>query len=251
MVIVSRTLKNQSMNFKKILFYQLLLTFILCPLMLSAQADKKAVKSQFSCVSWDKLSMKELFFRDGKKFTPLRVRAKNRSELYPLGKNQALELYVKLEDGEEEEYSLVGKASIPENSGRVLFFITEVKSPKNSRGLPLSISGIDDSLKTFPPGSFRFMNNTSVPLTVIFDKQKKNIPPRKMSVIKFNSPSGGGLIPFYIRGPKGEDLYENRLFGKPTGRDMIFIGAPSRRGGRLNILLLPQIVARPSKALNR
>ena len=243
MGVIYRILKNQSMNFKKILFYQLLLTVVFLPITLSAQADKQAVKSQFSCVSWNKLSMAELFFRNGKKFMPLRVKAKNRSELYPLGKSQALEVYVKAEEGEEEEYRMVGKASIPENSGRVLFLIAEVKSPKNASDLPLRISGIDDGLKTFPPGSFRFMNNTRAPLTVIFDKQKKNIPPRKMSVIKFKASSDGGLIPFYIRGPKGEDLYENRLFGRPTGRDMLFIGNPTRKGGRLNILLLPQIVA--------
>lgn len=240
------------MNFKKILFYQLFLTLLLLPLTLSAQAgrkaDKQADKSQFSCVSWDKLSITELFYRNGKTFIPLGVKAKNRSELYPLGKMQQLQVYVKAKEGEEEEYNLVGKASIPANSGRVLFFIKEVK---NSKYLPLSIYGIDDSLKAFPPGSFRFMNSTRVPLTVIFDKKKKDIPPRKTSVIKFNTSSEGGLIPFYIRGPRGENLYENRLFGKPTGRDMIFIGAPTRKGGRLNILLLPQIVAPPRKVLNK
>jgi len=52
-----------------------------------------------------------------------------------------------------------------------------------------------------------------------------------------------GSIPFLIGYPKGEVIFETRLFSQPTGRDMILIGAPAQPGGRFPVKVLPQIIA--------
>ena len=209
---------------------------------LKAQAPKGPPPIQFSCVSWAQLSIPGLLYREGKVCLPLEVLPRNRSKLYPLHGINALELYILATDKEgKQSYQLVGKAPFPQGTDRALFIIDK-KAPD---GLPLTVTGVDDSLKVFPPGSFRFVNFTPAPLKVVFGGKTSPVAPEAMTVVKSNVSAEGGFLPFFIKDASERTVYENRLFGQPTGRDMIFIGPPARPGGRVSIILLPQLVAPP------
>ena len=234
-----------NLNNKRFLFGMLLKGVLSALLIISASAQpsnsNKASTVQFSCVTWDKLEIGNLFYRAGTEITPLKLKPGNRSVLYPLKSKEALELYIKDEEVEEGEvgYKLVAKALIPKNSGRILFFLSKKKSDEK---LPLFMYGIDDGLEGFPPGSFRFLNGTKKVLNLVFDKQKARIAPSKMTVVKLEPSATGGLIPLYIKTSNGEKLYENRLHSIARGRDMVFIYPPRRKGARPRIKFLPQII---------
>ena len=211
---------------------------VLTPKPLKAQLEEPKRQIEFSCVSWEKLSYSELFYRYGREFLPLKIRPRNRSDLYPIKPKAAFEIYTReTNENDEISFKLVGQSTLPAGTKRVLFFISDSVSGEE---LPLKVKGIDDSLEAFPPSSFRFVNFTRIPLQVVFDGDKSVIAPKKMTVVKFKTSSDGGLLPFYIKNSLGAILYENRLFSTPNGRDMIFINPPKTKGGRVSIMLLPR-----------
>ena len=196
---------------------------------------------QFSCAVWEKLSYPELFYRDGKSYLPLEFFPGNRSQLYPLKDGNALELYEKVtaEDG-EVTYQLVGKAPLVAGARRMLFLVDPVA---NASRLPLKLYGVNDALDVFPPGTMRFFNFSPTELQVKFAGQVSKLTAGGMSLVKSNVSEKGGFIPFLIGDPNGEVVFETRLFSQPSGRDMVFIGAPAQPGGRVLVKVLPQLVS--------
>ena len=211
----------------------------------SSHAQEKARSIQFSCVIWKPLPFETVYYRQGETYLPLKLSPGNRSELYELKGSSALLIYTQ-EKNEEGDiaYKLVGKSSIPAGMERMLFFLTERSDPGE---LPLRLSGIDDSLLSFPRGSCRFVNMTSVPLAVSFAGKRSIIKPRAMTVLDSKVSTGGGMLQFWIHDRDGNNLYENRYLASHIGRDMFFILPPNKRGGRVNIRLLPQLLAPPPK----
>jgi hypothetical protein len=212
------------------------------PVALQAKEKSPAYSGsiQFSCAVWEKLTYPELFYRDGKSYLPLEFFPGNRSQLYPLKDGNALELFEKItaEDG-AITYKLVGKAPLIAGARRMLFLVNPVP---NAAGLPLRLYGVNDALDVFPPGTIRVINFSSAELQVKFADQASKLPRGGMSLVKSNVSENGGFIPFLIGDPKGAVLFETRLFSQPTGRDMVFIGAPAKPGDRLLIKVLPQLI---------
>jgi hypothetical protein len=122
----------------------------------------------------------------------------------------------------------------------MLFLVDPVP---NATGLPLRLFGVNDALDVFPPGTFRFFNFSTAELRVKFAGQATRLPAGAMSLVKSNVAENGGFIPFLIGDPQGEVVFETRLFSQPTGRDMVFIGAPAQPGGRVLVKVLPQLIA--------
>jgi hypothetical protein len=225
-----------------------LLFFLAAPSFVQAQ-QQQAGPVKFSCAIWKNLSLSEVFYRQGKEFIPLKLSAGNRSELYSLKGAAALELYTLIAAEQSEtgkaEYRLVGQSTLPVGVKRILYFITEIDNPE---GLPFRLSGVDDSLLSFPRGAFRFVNLTNVPLKVYFGEEVNEVAPKKMTLVKSKVSREGGLLPFIVQGPNGRNVYENRFFAQETGRDMVFILPPSNPGGRVNVRLLPQLIAYPRQS---
>ena len=229
------------MNLKALLYLSLVLAALLNSTT-SLHAQKKAPSAGFSLVTWEALSYEPIYYRQGEDYIPIKLMPGNRSDLFELKGMTSLGLYVAEESEEgEQTYKLVGKTSIPQGISRILFFITERDDPGK---LPLRLSGIDDSLLTFPRGACRFVNLTNVPLAVRFADKTSLIKAKDMTVLESKVEASGGLLPFIVFDRKGTNLYENRYFAQQIGRDMIFILPPKRQGGRVNIKLLPQLVPR-------
>ena len=218
------------------------LLFVLLPLStLSAQTPQVRSAIEFSCVSWEQISISEIFYRERSEYIELECRPKVRSQLYSLkGGHEALELYTKGfdEDG-KPIFKLIAQAPIAVGTSRMLFFIQE---SKQAEGLPLSMFGIDDSLAVFPMGSFRFVNTTQVPLQVLFPNIRGALPAMGMIVLTPKIPKLGGFIPLYVTEMEKNVVFETRLFGQPRGRKMVFIQAPDKPGGRVRVRFLPEII---------
>jgi hypothetical protein len=221
--------------------FVLSLLWAAAPLPLGAQSAPKSISVKFSCVIWENLTISNLFYRQGKKYLPLQLSPGNRSELYTLQDTTALELCTLAVDEQGKEYyKRIGQAALPAGSDRALFFIFERKT---ADGLPLTVSGIDDSLKTFPRGSFRFVNSTPVELKVTFGGVTTPIAPQAMTVVPSQVSKDGGLLPFLVKDAANRNLYETRFFSQPTGRDMVFIAPPRRPGEQVLIKFLAQLIA--------
>ena len=218
-----------------------LLLMLACPLHLHAQSAAAKPTVEFCGVVWEPLPIPAVFYRDGKSYLPLEFFPGNRSQLYPLKEGNALELFEKVTaaDG-EPTYKLVGKAPLVAGARRMLFLVDHVA---NASGLPLRLYGVNDALDVFPPGTIRFFNFSPAGLQVKFAGQVSKLPAGGMSLVTSNVAENGGFVPFLIGGPEGEVIFETRLFSQPSGRDMVFIGAPAQPGGRVPVKVLPQLIA--------
>ena len=218
---------------------------------LGAQSAPKATSIKFSCTAWESLSISKLFYRCGKKYLPLQLSPGNRSELYTLQDATALELYTLAADQQgKESYQRIGQAALPEGADRALFLILEKTT---ADGLPLTVTGMDDSLKTFPRGSFRFINSTPMELKVLFGGVTTPIAQQAMTVVPSKVSKDGGFVPFLINDAADNTIYETRFFAQPTGRDTVFIAPPPRPGEQVLIKFLssPWIPNPPAKIRKR
>lgn len=211
------------------------------PICSRAQSAAENSALEFCGAVWEPLPITEIFYRDEKNYLPLEFCPGSRSQLYPLKAGSALELFERgtTADG-ASTYKLIGKAPLVAGARRMLFLIDQVP---NATGLPLRLFGVNDALDVFPPGTIRFFNFSNAELQVKFAGQANKLTAGAMSLIKSNVPENGGFIPFLIVDPKGEVVFETRLFSQPTGRDMVFIGAPAQPGGRVLVKVLPQLIA--------
>jgi hypothetical protein len=101
---------------------------------------------------------------------------------------------------------------------------------------------MNDALDVFPPGSFRFVNFSAAALQVKFGGQIHKLPAGEMSVIKSNVSEKGGFLAFFMGNATGKIVFETRLFGQPTGRDMVLIGPPARPEGEPMVKFLTEII---------
>ena len=211
------------------------------PSQLHAQSAAAKPTVEFCCVVWEPLPITEVFYRDGKSYLPLEFFPGNRSQLYTLKEGNALELFEKVTAADGAfTYKLVGKAPLVAGARRMLFLVDPVA---NASGLPLRLYGVNDALDVFPPGTMRFFNFSTAELQVKFAGQVSKLTAGGMSLVKSNVSEEGGFIPFLIGDPNGEVVFETRLFSQPSGRDMVFIGAPAQPGGRVLVKVLPQLVS--------
>lgn len=210
---------------------------------------------EFSCVAWENLPFPELFYREGKEYLPIKPSAGQRSPAYNLRDAHALELFVRKEkaaaggkSASSESYELAGLAPLLEGAIRMLFLIEPTsESDKNSNGLPLQLRGMDDSLETFPAGSFRFINLTPDLLRIEFGGATHDLPEGEAKVLTADLSATGGFLPIIIRNEEGRTVLENRLFGQRTGRELVIISPPDEGRKGLKVKFLSDVIpASPS-----
>lgn len=203
-------------------------------------AARSAKEINFSCVVWQLPAYPEIFYRQGEEFRPLKLLPRQRSPNYQLQAREALELYVASNQPDGKPgHQLVGKASLPQGTNQMLFMIQEAA---NGAKLPLTVFGVDDSLSSFPIGSFRFLNFTKFPLQVEFGGSTNKLPPQAIKVVKPEIPELGGFLPFFIKDLNDNIGFQTRLFAQPRGRKMVLIVPPAKKGENLAVLFLPQII---------
>jgi len=237
------------MNIKRISFTLVASLWALCQAVAFAQPADVKSSIQFSCVVWKDLSYPALFFRQRDEFLPLTLPPRQRSQMYSLQGQEALELYVAKDQANGKPgHELVGRAALPQRAKQMLFMIQE--SPNGGK-LPLTVFGMDDSLDSFPAGSFRFLNFTTLPLQVEFGGTTNKLSPQAIEVVQPEIPKLGGFLPFMIKDSKGHIGFQTRLFAQPRGRKLVLIVPPKKMGEKLAVLFLPQIVPPPPPKSDR
>jgi hypothetical protein len=202
---------------------------------------------EFTCATWENLPHPEIFYRQGSEYLPLVLSAGERSKVYRLKGAESLELFTRKDKTADAgtskaalEYELVGTTPLLKGVTRMLFLI-EVN--KETKGLPLQILGIDDSVESFPAGSFRFINQTPDLLRIEFGGTTCELPPGALKVVIPKIPAAGGFLPAIIKNAEGRNLLENRFFAQHTGRELVIVKPPAEGRTELVMKFLSDAVA--------
>ena len=210
---------------------------------LGQQTEKEKAPVKFSCLYWEGLPSEDLYYREKKTFHKLTFKKASRSKHLDLRGMDFFELYRKVEKLEEGEppYQLLAKAKIPE-SKQVLFLVTPFK---RESARYYRVFTMDDSLKAFPRGAFRFANFYKQMLFVKCGKTVKKILPNQLTVVSSINQPNGGFVPFLIADDKGKKIFGTRIFGQPAGRELVFISPPEQTGAVPRVKFVSQLLAPP------
>lgn len=218
------------------------------PAMLDAKEPVSASPGifEFSCVGWDHLPSPELFYRQGNKYLPIQLSSGQRSQVYTLKDAHALELFIQKEspaDGGKpdspDHYELAGLAPLLEGTKRMLFLI---EAKEDSNGLGLQLRGMDDSLESFPAGSFRFINLTPNFLMIEFGGATHELPEGEAKVVAPDLDATGGFVPVIIKDAEGRNILENRFFAQRTGRELVVISPPAEGRTEMSLKFLSDVI---------
>ena len=236
------------MNTKRLLTVLLVILPLAIPTALYAKSEDSGHSKgiEFSCAAWENLPYPELLYRHGEEYLPLELSPGQRSKAYPLKGVEALELFIRKEKpaapGKSDaspEYERVGMAPLLNGVKKMLFLI---ESKEDSSGLPLQLLGMDDSLKAFPAGSLRFINQTPNPLRIELAGVTHELPQGALKVIIPELPEAGGFLPAIIRNEEGRSLFENRFFAQRSGRELVIIGPPAEGRTELAMKFLSETI---------
>ena len=209
---------------------------------LHAQDQEKKPGIGFSCLLWQGPLPEKIYYQDGEDYREVIPFTGSRSLPHRLEKSQEFRLFTKIEaEAEDEEpvYTLVGQSKLLPSVSPILFILFPSTSEE---GFKIKILALDDSLKGFPPGSFRFANFSTADLLVKFAGNIKQIPAREITMMKSGIGKEGGLVPFLLGNYEKKIVFETRLFAQQTGREIVFIGPPKEAGGLPSVRFLPQLL---------
>ena len=237
--------------------YIFLTALLCCPGLLQAQEQNQAqnpsqdqVKKrgvQFSCMLWEGPLPEKIYYQDGEEYREVQPYTTSRSLPHQLEKSTQFRLFTMEEvekgNGKEPElvYTLVGQAALLPGVQRILFILFPTVD-ESSKALNIRIMALDDTLKGFPPGSFRFVNFSGSDLIVKFAGILKKIPAQQITIMESKIGKLGGLVPFLLGNNEGKKIFETRLFAQASGREIVFIGKAKEEGGLPKVRFLPQLL---------
>lgn len=197
------------------------------------QDDNQEMRVSFTAIALTELPYETVYYRNGEEFIEIKWRNTLRTFPYSLSKAKALEVYIDHDDP-ERPYKLVGKAPLVSGTGKMLYFFAHNAAQEVGQ-LPISLYGVDDSKSAFPESSYRFINFTSVPLIVDFNKKRFQVKPSKPTLQKVKLSKSGEFTPFILRDNKGKVLGGTRLFSHASNREMVLIFKPKKDAKRMDI----------------
>lgn len=198
-----------------------------------AQDEGKEMRVSFTAIALNQIPYDKVYYRHGKEFIEIQWRNGMRTFPYSLSKAKSLEVYIDHDDP-ENPYKLIGKAPLVSGTSKMLYFFAHNATSQEGQ-LPVSLYGIDDSERAFPESSYRFINFTSVPLVVDFNKRRFYVKPGKPTVQKVKLSKLGAFTPFVVRDSKGKILGGTRLFSHAANREMVLIFQPKKGEKRMDI----------------
>ncbi len=195
---------------------------------------------KISCLYWEGKPTEALYYREGEHFRRLGFKQAQRSKGFAISGMSKFELYRKATQPEvgKPPYELLSQCKIP-NATEILFVVI----PYERKGALLyHVHAMDDSMDTFPIGSFRFVNYTTGSIQIKCGKKTQQIGPLGLWSMTGTATKNGGFIPFVLGDLNGEIIYGTRIFGQPSGRELVFIIPPVKEGGTPRVKFISQLI---------
>jgi hypothetical protein len=223
--------KPMTRSFHLVVAYSLLLLAV-CSGTAHAQAPVP-IKAEIITLSWDG-SIKDLWYQGAK--------GPEKLDIYDSGFTMPMEYSgppeiafykdkTALALPHEKRPPPTAVAKLPTTGGSVLLFFTTDTTDSNKWEVRI----LDNSLKNFPPGAYRFFNLTKTSIQIAIDKTfYPPIEPKHLSIVP--SPTGEPIrdIALYI-GIGKEIAYSSQWGHRDARRATVFV-YPSERGeGRLEV----------------
>lgn len=223
--------------------FSILSLFILSGVCLAqvGAADERHSTYKISCLYWEGKPSEVLYFREGEHFRSLEFKQAQRSKEFSLQGMAQFELYRKVAQPTpgKPPYALLSQCAIP-NASDILFVVI----PYERQGALLyHVHAMDDTLASFPRGSFRFVNYTTDNIQVKCGEKMQQIAPLGLWSLASIDSSTGGFVPFILGDSDGAIIYGTRIFGQPSGRELVFIIPPTKEGGTPRVKFISQLVA--------
>ncbi len=225
----------------KSFFYtlSLLIASVAC---LAQTESRKAKHSSYkiTCLYWEGMPSEDLYYREGRSFHRLKFKQAQRSSEISLRGMKEFELYRKVAQPQPDElpYELLSRCTIP-NAPEILFIIIPYE---RQEALMYHVYAMDDTLASFPRGSFRFVNYTTENIQVKCGAQTQQIAPLGLWCMASVDSPEGGFVPFILGDSNGKIIYGTRIFGQPSGRELVFIIPPLKKGGTPRVKFISQLV---------
>jgi hypothetical protein len=224
-------------------FFYILGLLILNGVCLAQAESSEESRSNYkiSCLYWEGKPSEVLYFREGEHFRRLEFKQAQRSKGFSLRGMSNFELYRKAAQPEagKPPYELLSDCKIP-NAAEILFVVI----PYERKGALLyHVHAMDDTLGTFPRGSFRFVNYTTESIQIKCGKKTQQIAPLGLWSMTGTATKNGGFIPFVLGDSNGDVIYGTRIFGQPSGRELVFIIPPAKKGGTPRVKFISQLIS--------
>jgi len=199
----------------------IIIIFSLCLIVHSQQASTVPQEGKsFTAMAVSALSERQLYYRKGRKFIPLQLNARTRSQSYSLTGVKKLSIYTD-SAGSKPPYTLLTEQPLVEGADQMLFFFSEQQTEGSAK---LRLLGIDDSFDAFPTNSFRVINFVSKLVHVTLGSETYRLKPG-IPLIHSSGVAGssGYSIPFLLKDMEGETISGTRLFTHSRTRETVLI----------------------------
>lgn len=209
------------------------------------QKEKAEKRPTFSCLYWEGSPPEQLYFQHGEVFHPIEFMGAGRTKDYPIPQGMTsfgLHRDTRFPVEGKPPYDLLARASIPQ-ARKVLFVV--IPFGDDEEFPEYKVVAMDDSLEAFPPGTFRFVNFVPESLFVKCGETTEKIVASGMTVIRASGIPNGGFVPFVIGNAKRQKIFGTRIFGQPSGRELVFISPPKKAGGVPRVKFISQIITLP------
>ena len=125
----------------------------------------------------------------------------------------------------------VAVAKLPKNGESVMLLFTVAPDDSGK----WEVRSFDNSLASFPPGSYRFFNLTDSPIQIAIDKTvNPPIAPKSLAVI--SPPSGEAIRDIMLQIAAGKNIaYSSQWGHRDVRRATVFVASSTRGVGRLEI----------------
>jgi len=199
----------------------IIILFSLCFIVHSQEVSRVPQEGKsFTAMAVSNLSERQLYYRKGRKFIPLQLNARTRSQSYSLTGVKKLSIYTE-SAGSEPPYTLLTEHPLVEGTDKMLFFFSEQQTEGCAQ---LRLLGIDDSFDAFPTNSFRVVNFVAKSFNVTLGSKtyrlKPGIPLIHSSGVEGSS---GYSLPFLLKDMGGEIISGTRLFTHSRTRETVLI----------------------------
>lgn len=190
----------------------------------------------FTAICFDHQKMNEdLYYDDSGEFRKLVLRASRRSlpAQTQLDENGMLKLYIKNQSPAPDAppFLVTGDVAVHSQLNRILLFISPSAGEGDTR---LRLTVIEDDYKTFPGGSFRFINLSGQKLGVLLGEEKALIPNKEMKTIRADIDEGN-YVQVQLVGKTGF-VYQSTWYCKHNSRELIVM-MPDKDGKSVRLAM--------------
>jgi hypothetical protein len=176
----------------------------------------------FTCMAMELKNIDEaIYYLDGEDYLPIKLRSQRRSFSHEVvSPGEIFGFYVKgpMDAKGIQTYRQVGKVPLGSSSAHLLFLLAS----RGEGALNIGVFTVDESPKTFPAASFKFLNVTAELIAIKFSGDKFKIKPGDSVTVRTGAKEEE-IQPVHIVDLEGRTLFKSTWYVNPSSRELVII----------------------------